>query len=163
MSFRMHYYLCKCDCGTIREVNARNLIKSKSKCCGCEGNKRTSLRVSGNNLGFKHGFGDHPLRSIRKAMLHRCYNENNPYYYTYGERGIEVCEEWKNSLENFISWALSSGWKKGLSIDRIDNNMGYEPKNCQWITVSENSRKNCILGKEVGKGRKKRKNFVSIH
>jgi hypothetical protein len=100
-----------------------------------------ALRLKGNKLKFKHGFANHPLRSIRKSMIHRCYNENNPFYKNYGERGIKVCDEWKDSLESFMDWAISNGWVKGLSIDRIDNDGDYEPNNCHWITVSENSRK----------------------
>ena len=94
-------------------------------------------------------------------MIHRCYNENNPFYKNYGGRGITVCDEWKKSLQSFYDWAINNGWIKGLSIDRKDNNNNYCPENCHWITVSENSRKNCILGKEVGKGRKKNNNYPS--
>jgi hypothetical protein len=74
------------------------------------------------------------------GMKQRCLNKNNPKYPRYGGRGITVCDEWLDII-GFQRWAIKNGWKEGLSIDRIDNNKGYNPENCRWISVSENSRK----------------------
>lgn len=74
------------------------------------------------------------------AMRQRCFNKKHPKYNRYGGRGIKICDEWLIS-QNFVQWALSNGWKPGLSIDRIDNDGNYCPENCRWITMSENSRK----------------------
>ncbi len=152
---RQTYWICRCDCGTIREVSGGHLKNGASACCGCKGDEKTRLRSMGNKFTYRHGLVNHPLRGIWKAMISRCYNENNKYYKNYGGRGIKVCDEWKNDLISFYNWAVAAGWVKRLSIDRKDNNGHYTPENCQWITISENSRKNCILGKEVGSGRKK--------
>lgn len=154
-------WVCKCDCGTIKQIRGPELRKGKTRSCGCLNKEINSKRSIGNKFGSIHNLSYHPLRYIRKSMIHRCYNENNPYFKNYGGRGITVCEEWKNSLPIFYEWAINNGWVKGLSIDRQDNNKCYNPENCQWITVSENSRKNCILGKEVGKGRKKISNYIT--
>ena len=67
--------------------------------------------------------------------------QKNRRYKYYGGRGIKVCDEWTKSYKAFRRWALLNGYRRGLSIDRIDRDGDYEPANCQWITVSENSRK----------------------
>jgi hypothetical protein len=152
---------CQCDCGNKKEILGYQLRKKGTKSCGCLNREVNSKRSIGNKFGEIHGLSYHPLRFIRKSMLHRCYNKNNPYYKNYGGRGIKVCEKWKSSLPAFYEWAINNKWIKGLSIDRIDNQGDYTPENCHFITISENSRKNCILGKEVGKGRKKRNNSSS--
>lgn len=81
-------------------------------------------------------------------MRQRCYNKNHPKYPDYGERGITVCKEWKNNKYCFIVWSLLHGFKTGLSIDRINVNRGYSPKNCRWIPLDEqlrNTRRNIII------------------
>lgn len=138
---RRTFWLCRCDCGTERPVEGKHVRYGTSKSCGCLCLEINAARLKGNKLGYKHGFEKHPLRAIRKAMIDRCENPNNRFYKNYGGRGIQVCSMWKNSLEYFIKWALDNGWTKGLSIDRIDNDGSYEPSNCRWITVEDNSRR----------------------
>lgn len=140
-------WMCLCDCGVYSIVNGGHLKSGRIKSCGCLNREITSDMMKGNDYGKVHGLGNHPLRAIRKAMLHRCYNEKNRFFKNYGGRGITVCDEWKGSLQEFVKWALDNGWIKGLSIDRRDNEGNYTPENCHWITISENSRKNCIIGK----------------
>lgn len=103
--------------------------------------------ISGNkNPNFKTGYcivGERPsFYNTWQAMKQRCYNKNNPKYKRYGGRGISVCEEWID-IKGFAEWALSNGWKQGLTLDRINNDGNYCPKNCHWVSVSENSRKKC--------------------
>lgn len=73
-------------------------------------------------------------------MKQRCTNPNHPKFHRYGGRGISLYDGWK-TINGFMEWALSNGWKSGLTIDRIDNNGNYEPDNCRFVTQSENSRK----------------------
>lgn len=81
------------------------------------------------------------LYGIWNGIKFRCYNPNSGSYKYYGGRGIKMCDEWRNSFDAFALWATENGYKEKLSIDRIDSDGDYEPSNCQWLTVAENSRK----------------------
>ena len=96
-----------------------------------------------NNPRYKTGLTMNGGCSLYRSwcnMKQRCLNPNNPKYYRYGGRGIKICDEWLD-IVGFLDWAKKSGWKQGLTIDRIDNDKDYCPDNCRWVSVSENSRK----------------------
>ena len=65
-------------------------------------------------------------------MKERCYNHKNHAWKTYGGRGIDICDEWREDVFAFRDWALSHGYADNLSIDRIDNDK-YSPDNCRWL------------------------------
>jgi hypothetical protein len=70
-------------------------------------------------------------------MHYRCYKKSNQAYRWYGAKGITICEAW-HIFGNFCKWAFDNGYKNNLTIDRINNRLGYEPNNCRWVTLSEN-------------------------
>jgi hypothetical protein len=86
-----------------------------------------------------HGMSYHPLYIVWDNIKARCYNKNNHAYNDYGNRGILMCDEWIDNAKAFIEWSLLNGYKKGLDIDRIDNEAGYNPKNCRFVTHRINS------------------------
>ena len=90
-------------------------------------------------------FYNKPWYNSYHAMMDRCYRKNNVNYALYGGRGIKVCDEWHN-IEVFEKWAIDNGYRKGLTIDRIDSDGDYEPNNCRWSTMREqtNNRRNTI-------------------
>ena len=81
-----------------------------------------------------HGLTNTRPYQIWYNMKERCNNENCPAYESYGNRGIKVCKEWSNSFESFLGWAMLNGYRSDLTLDRIDNDKGYEPSNCRWVT-----------------------------
>lgn len=72
-------------------------------------------------------------------MKARCYNKNNNRYQYYGNKGITVCNTWKDSFQTFYDWAASAGYTDNLTLDRIDPTKGYYPENCRWTTNSVQS------------------------
>lgn len=74
------------------------------------------------------------LYRIWGNMLSRCNNPNKPDYQYYGERGIEVCEEWKD-YATFQKWATNNGYADNLTLDREDGSKNYCPENCRWTTI----------------------------
>lgn len=131
---------CVCDCGTKKEVRMNSLKNGNTKSCGCYERDMTIQR------NYKHGYGNHPLKSTYFSMLYRCNDPKRKAYSHYGGRGIKVCDEWQDSIASFINWAENNGYKKGLQLDRIDNDGHYEPSNCHFIKVKDNlnNRRNTI-------------------
>ena len=90
---------------------------------------------------YKHGKNTNNSGEYRSwsNMKDRCLNNNNKDFKRYSDRGITVCERWRNSFENFLA---DMGPRPSLkhSVDRIDNDKGYSPENCRWGTKSEQSR-----------------------
>lgn len=87
------------------------------------------------------------LRSRYQLIKHRCYNIKDVGYDRYGGRGITMCDEWKNSCDTFYKWAVENGYRKELTIDRINPNRNYEPSNCRWVNyyVQNKNKKNIKL------------------
>ena len=133
-------WLCICDCGSTSSMVGSNLKNngiSSCRACAVESNKT-------------HGLHEHTLYSTYWDMKTRCYKENNKYYKNYGGRGITVCYYWLEDFMNFYNDMIGS-WKKGLHLDRKDNDKGYNPDNCRWITGIQN---NMNKGSRVGSSSK---------
>ena len=100
-----------------------------------------------NNPAYLHGMSNTPEHQTWGSMLSRCHNPNHRAYKHYGGRGIFVCERWRKSFQSFLD---DVGFRPTPqhSIDRIDNNAGYEIDNVRWATVEEqrnNKRNNRIV------------------
>jgi hypothetical protein len=123
--------LCRCECGVEKEVNVTDLTTGNTVSCGCKNAKR----LASGDVNRTHGKSKTLLYNIWNNMKQRCTNPNSSGYVKYGAKGITVSDEWSN-WEDFEKWALSNGYKQGLSIDRKDGRGNYEPSNCRWVTAS---------------------------
>lgn len=125
---RFRKWRVRCDCGIEYELLQPSLHRGRS--CGCLKREKLQQRMT------KHGKASTPLHNVWIAMKQRCNNPRNANWHKYGARGIAVCERWQNSFENF---AADVGYPPDAtlgkwSLDRIDNNRGYEPGNVRWAT-----------------------------
>lgn len=115
----------QCTCGRISFVAGIALRQEKQIQCRHCASKKSN---------FIHGLVETPTYSSWHNMMKRCYNVKNPSYFYYGSRGIKVCKRWQK-FENFF---VDMGKRpENMSIDRINNDGNYEPKNCRWATHSE--------------------------
>ncbi len=90
------------------------------------------------------------LISTFENMKRRCYNESTINYKNYGGKGIAISDEWLNNLGEFHKWSLENGYDDSLTIDRIDTNGNYEPKNCRWVNQHYQQSNRCNNNKIVG-------------
>jgi len=116
-------WLCQCDCSDKKKiiVSSNNLRRDHTKSCGCLQKEKVT----------KHGYCKTGFYRSWRDMIQRCTNPHHKYWGDYGGRGIKVCKRWME-FENFLKDMLE-GWKSGLTLERIDNELGYYKDNCEWI------------------------------
>lgn len=127
-------WLCECTCGTKKILPGSKVRNGEIKSCGC-----MKKELSGEK-NRKHGMRKTRLYRIWQGIIQRTTNKNNSEYCDYGGRGIEVCTEWRSDFESFKKWSYENGYSDNLTIDRIENEKGYSPENCRWITQKNNCR-----------------------
>lgn len=121
---------CRCDCGTERILHLAAVRNGRTNSCGC----------------FRHQMSNTPEYRTWQSIKERCERPSTHRYPAYGAKGITVCKQWSESFAVFF--ADMGPRPEGTSIDRVDNDRGYEPDNCRWATNIEqqrNRRNNCIV------------------
>lgn len=135
------YIECACDCGTIKPIRIGNLVRGASRSCGCVSAAKTTTRnksAAQRALITKHGLSLTPLYQAWRGMMARCYDQAHVGYKNYGARGITVCQAWHDPAA-YIAWIEQNLGPRpgGCTLDRIDNDRGYEPGNLRWATHAE--------------------------
>lgn len=127
---------CLCSCGVSKIVPVQRLNSGTSQSCGCLADEQARQRKTRLRHGHAADSGRSPEYMVWESMVQRCVNTNHRAYADYGGRGITVCERWRSSFEAFFA-DMGLRPSAELSLDRIDNDGGYEPGNCRWATKTE--------------------------
>ena len=134
------HWNCACVCGGVVVVAQANLNRGATKSCGCFHKDRA---IQANKTHGMTGLGgskqDKKLFGVWMSMRWRCNSPKDEHYKNYGGRGIKVCPEWGDFAASY-TWALANGYENGLQIDRSNNDKGYSPENCRWVSSSTNCR-----------------------
>lgn len=124
-------FFCECSCGKETSAMGHQLLKGTKKSCGC-------LRFENKGMKPKHGLANTPTYQAWANAKDRCHNEKAKAYPRYGGRGIVMCERWLDSFDNFLA---DMGLRpEDLTLERVDNELGYCPDNCKWATYTEQNR-----------------------
>lgn len=144
--FGQPMWLCRCDCGIDKIARGQSLRKGWTKSCGCFRREMGHERTSGVMNNRKHGMWKTPEYRAWRSCIERC-NPNSKDAPMYEDRGIDVCERWLTSFENFYA-DMGSRPSPKHSIERKKNGEGYSPENCIWATAKEqqrNTRRNRMI------------------
>lgn len=130
---RTNFWLFRCDCGNETKVRVCSVRSGDTTSCGCFQREAAAARLR------THGMRDAQEYYIWGLMIKRCTDPKDRGYPRYGGRGITVCERWRGSFEAFYA-DLGPRPSPEHSLDRKNNDKGYEPGNVRWATREEQAR-----------------------
>lgn len=131
------FWEVQCDCGAPAFVTRSDALRSgRASSCGCSRSDSQTI----------HGRARAPIYRVWQQMIQRCHNPRDAWFFNYGARGLTVCDRWRESFENFL--ADVGERPSGATLDRIDNDRGYEPGNVRWASRTDqmnNTRANRLI------------------
>lgn len=128
---------CRCSCGVEIDARSTDITRGHTESCGCSRVDKITT----------HGKSKCPEYKVWDAMIGRCTRPKDKGYANYGGRGIAVCERWLHSFQSFLA-DMGPRPSSAHSIDRINNDDGYHPGNCRWVTREQqnrNTRRNRVV------------------
>jgi len=127
------HWRCVCDCGEQRVVYGYSLTSGRTVSCGCF--KVAFATLLNLSHGHTRGRSQSPEYSVWEAMIQRGTNPKNRDWKNYGGRGITVCSRWLQ-FSNFLA-DMGRRPSPNLSLERVNNDLGYSAENCKWATRKE--------------------------
>lgn len=139
ITYKPRRLFCRCACGEERSIAYPELRSGDTRSCGCLSKETLIARST------THGYSNEPLFQVWTSMIFRCTKSNYKQAADYLGRGINVCKSWVEDYKVFKTWALENGYLPELQINRKDNDLGYTPDNCNFITACMNMHNTRLL------------------
>ncbi len=130
---RRVFWWCRCECGYTKSIEAGHLTSGRTRSCGCLRREKTRA------LFTIHGQTESKEYQAWCRAKNRCVSPDNHKFSYYGGRGIKMCADWVNDFQAFRAH-IGPCPSVDHSLDRIDNERGYEPGNVRWATKQEQRR-----------------------
>lgn len=134
-------FVCACECGQTTIAALKDMVTEQKRSCGCLKHKIGALNLK---HGLKGAKVQHPLYVVWRSIKTRCFNPRCKAFKNYGGRGISIAPEWRDDPEAFVAWCLAHGWTPQLTINRLNPDLWYEPRNIEFISKSDNSKQRNI-------------------
>jgi hypothetical protein len=137
--------VCQCDCGREHVTRVNPLVRGRTKSCGCLNKELTAERSRSH--GYTSASQTPEITKVYRAWMHmkdRCLRPNTKKFKNHGGRGITIHGPWVVNFELFLKH-VGVPEHTGLSLDRVDNELGYVPGNVRWATTQEqnNNKRTC--------------------
>lgn len=135
-------WVCACDCGGSKTVCATSLATGSTSSCGClrTENAMAAQKIAHEKTHCESGKNKTDIYKLYHGMRTRVISRKPCTAKYYLDKNISVCKEWRKDYLKFKQWCLDNGYKKGLLIDRINNDRNYSPKNCRFVTPKQSAR-----------------------
>ena len=132
----------QCDCGKTHIAPITNVKSGNTKSCGCLKAESTSKRHT--THGLTKGADTTKVYNAWLDIKRKCYDSQSREYCRYGAKGRGLQDIWIDDPSAFSAYVLSlPSFSSEMTLDRIDNEKGYEAGNLRWATPQQQARNRC--------------------